>query len=207
MSVFEEACFLANQSWVDSLPTEFKEVVYSKKHERYMNNLIDKMRGNRYHRFTRRVTVALIAAVIFVSMTVTAFAVPATRDFIIERFFDHSTYSVVNGEYSEVEGITVGYIPEGFEKTYENNENNQILLEYKSITNNWFNIKKYPSDQVLDFDTELYDYEKIKIDGLDIIHFYNEKMNGYLWNNNKEIYVVNGNIDEEELIAIIKNVN
>lgn len=207
MSVFEQACLLNNQSWADSLPTEFEEVVFSKKHQRIMKNLIDKMRGNKYHRFTRRAAAALVAAAIFVSMTVTAFAIPATREFIVERFFNYSTYSVVGGEYSEVGDIQIGYIPAGFELDYTYKDENDVAFSYKSNNDNsWFTIRVIPTDQFIDFDTECDDYIEINYNEYKLLKYQNENMEGYIWNNGIFVYSIIGDIPFDEVIRIIESI-
>ena len=201
MSVFEEACYLSNQRWTSSLPLEFEEIKFSKQHEKRMRILFDKMRRDKYHRFTKKVTISLIAAILIVSMTITAFAVPASRDFIIHKFFDHSTYTVVNGEHNEVGEITVGYIPEGFEKTYEYHDESGIVYTYK-LNDYWFDLRITSLNIMTDFDTETKQYKNITYNGTDYIVYENKYTKGCLWNNGNYTYLIIGNISEETILKI-----
>lgn len=203
MSVFEEACYLSNQRWCASLPTELEEVTFSKQHQKRMNLLFDKMRNGRYHRFTRRATAALIAAIIAVSVTVTAFAVPATREFIIKRFFDHSQYSVVNGERTFVEGINIGYLPEGFEKTDEYSSEKGTILNYTYTSQSqWIEIGKMTLNTNLGFDTEMYNSVEIVHNGLTYIYSQSDSHAACIWNDGEYIYRLTSNLTKDELLEI-----
>ncbi len=202
MSVFEEACTISNRRWAASLPTELEAVEFSKQHQKRMNILFDKMRRDKYHRMTRKATIALIAAILFISMTVTAFAIPATREFIIQKFFDHSQYSVVNGEQNEVSNIEIGYIPAGFNLLNDYNGSLDKILHYKTADNKWFDISKTTLKSNIVFDTETYSHEEFVENGIEYIIYYDGDMTGCIWNNKGFIYDISGNISKDELIKI-----
>ena len=207
MSVFEEACYLSNQRWVKSLTVPAEEIVFSKQHQRYMRILFDKMRGNRYHHLTRRMTAALIAAVLLISMTVSVFAIPSAREFVIHRFFDHSQYAVVGGERYEVKTIEIGYIPEGFEKSDEFSQvwNKQII--YCDTSNQyWFELRKMPLHIKTTMDTETYQHEEITYNGVNYTYYYDNNIKGYVYNNGNYVYEICGNLDKEELFKILISV-
>lgn len=207
MSVFEEACYLSNQRWISSFPAEFEEVEFSRRHQKRMNILFDKMRRDKYHRLTKRATVALIAAIFIVTMTVTAFAIPVTRDYIIHKLFDHSTYTVVDGEDNEVGEITIGYIPEGFEKTYEHISTEEINYYYLSEkTNEWVNIKVMPLDEKIDIDTEHQEPEFISLGGIEYVLFNNNYALGCLWNDGEYTYLIIGNVSREMIFNIAQSI-
>ena len=208
MSVFEEACYLSNQRWISSLPEEFEPLEFSKRHQKQMRILFDKMRRDKYHRFTKRATLALIAAIIAISMTITAFAIPSTREFIIHKFFEYSTYSVVGGEANTVDNIKIGYIPEGFEKTSDYKDDSMLDYIYKSLDNlSWFEIRKTMLNQNTDFDTQQYHYEEVKYNNTTYIYYKNNSTKGYIWNNSNYVYVVSGNISKEVLFNIALSVS
>ena len=204
MTVFEEACYLSNKQWVDSLPSEFEPYEFSKKHEKRMAVLFDKMRGDKYHRFTRKATTALIAAIIAMSVTITAFAVPATRDFLIHNFFDHSAYQLVNAEPNEVtDELIIGYIPEGFELTNETKNKTEYTVDYINDSNQWFSISKFSLNVNTDFDTENYSYKVTEYNGIKYINYYNHSINGYIWNDGKNIFEIVANLSTEEVFNIV----
>lgn len=120
MENFEKACTLSAERWAASLPLEPEVRPVSKKFQRQMDRILDKMRKDKYHRLTRSAARTLLIAAILLSLAVTAMANPAARDFIIKKFSTYSTYSVENGYSGKaVSELTLSYVPEGFVKTDE----------------------------------------------------------------------------------------
>lgn len=100
---------------LDSLPTEFEEYEHSEKYNKNINRLFDKMRGDKYHRFTKKATTIILVAAILFALVVAGFAATVGRDFVIKTFSDHFAYSVVDKEgKKKVTELNVGYIPAGF---------------------------------------------------------------------------------------------
>ncbi|MDE6863181.1 MAG: hypothetical protein K2J41_02210, partial [Eubacterium sp.] len=115
MNNFAKACMLSNEDWINSLPTEIEAYEFSKHHNRQMNKLFSKMRKDKYHKYTKNTLRVLIVAALISSMTITAFGIPQSREFIIKKLFNYSTYTIKNTSSSEyVSDIMVGYIPENF---------------------------------------------------------------------------------------------
>ncbi len=207
MSVFEEACYLSNQRWTSSLPLEFEEIKFSKQHEKRMRILFDKMRRDKYHRFTKKVTISLIAAILIVSMTITAFAVPASRDFIIHKFFDHSTYTVVNGEHNEVGEITIRYVPEGFEIIDQYKDEKVSYIEYQDANEDWFQVRKMSLTLKTDIDTESYNYKNIFYNNKLYISYQNDSSKAFIWNDRKYEYTITGNVSNDLLLKIADSIS
>lgn len=207
MTPLEEACNISLKRWVDSLPDNIEPYQFSKKHERRMKVLFNKMRGGRYHSITTRATVLLVAAILIFAMAVTAMAIPYTREFIIEKFFDHSTYTVVGGEYSEIGDIEIGYIPEGFEIYEDFNGKATKIISYKSKSNDmWFDIKISLTNQDSYFDTETYSYETISTKTREYIYYHNDNYNGIIWNNSFAIIRIIGSINVNEMLLIADSI-
>jgi len=207
MTPLEEACAISLKRWVDSLPDNIEPYQFSKKHERRMKVLFNKMRGGRYHSITTRATVLLVAAILIFAMAVTAMAIPYTREFIIEKFFDHSTYTVVGGEYSEIGDIEIGYIPEGFEKDYEYYGDNYYVVSCASYSfDNWVNIRISLANQEIYFDTETYDTEILTIDNQTYTYHHSDSTNGLIWNDGNLVYKISGTIGFEEMLQILHSI-
>ncbi len=208
MTPLEEACSISLKRWVDSLPDNIEPYQFSKKHERRMKVLFNKMRGGRYHSITTRATVLLVAAILIFAMAVTAMAIPYTREFIIEKFFDHSTYTVVGGEYSEIGDIEIGYIPEGFEKNYEMCGAAEHIISFQSTNNKgWFDIKVSLSNQETYLDTELYTTEEKIVDNIKYTIYFNDTSNGIICNKSNYVIKASGSISLEELFTIIDSIS
>ena len=110
-----KACFLLNEEWIDTLPEKVEPYKYSKQHNRNMQKLFSKMRKDKYHKYTKNTTRVLIIAALISSMTTTAFAIPQSREYIIRKLFNHSSYTIKDVSNMEtVSDLTVGYIPNGF---------------------------------------------------------------------------------------------
>lgn len=209
MTPLEEACTISLKRWVDSLPDDIEPYQFSKKHERRMKILFNKMRGGRYHYLTTKSTIVLVAAILIFAMAITAIAIPYTREFIIEKFFDHSTYTVVGGEYSEIGDIEIGYIPEGFEKVDEYSENSFRISRYMSTNNiDWFDIRISQSTNQIYFNTEKYQEETIENNSMTYISYYDNELNHYglLWNKNSFSYNLLGTLDIETEIKIAESI-
>ncbi|HAQ63107.1 MAG TPA: hypothetical protein DCR23_01455 [Ruminococcaceae bacterium] len=210
MTPLEEACAISLKRWVDSLPDDIEPYQFSKKHKRRMKVLFNKMRGGRYHSITTRATVLLVAAILIFAMAVTAMAIPYTREFIIEKFFDHSTYTVVGGEYSEIGDIEIGYIPEGFEIYEVFNGKATKIISYKSKSNDmWFDIKFSLANQDSYIDTEKYSFQEIKTAKRQYTYYHNDIYNGIIWNNGNMVFNIYGNTNTQldEYLAIADSIN
>ena len=209
MTPLEEACNISLKRWVDSLPDDIEPYQFSKKHERRMKIIFNKMRGGRYHYLTTKSTVVLVAAILIFAMAITAIAIPYTREFIIEKFFDHSTYTVVGGEYSEIGDIEIGYIPEGFEKVDEFIDKRLIRMSFKSnITDDWFDIKAMQNSTQVLFNTEKYQETIIEHNSTKYVSYYDKELkhNGLIWNNGPFTYRIAGSININEQLKIAESI-
>lgn len=209
MTPLEEACAISLKRWADSLPEEFEQYEFSKKHNRRMKVLFNKMRGGRYHHLTKKSTIVLVAAILLLTMTITALAIPASREFIIEHFLDHSTYSVIGGEYNEIGNIEIGYIPEGFEKVDEFLGKTSYRANYKSTaTDDWFDIRISQNINQIFFDTEKYHKQIIPGITKTYVSYFDDELNhhGLVWNNNSFSFTIFGSINLEEEITIAESI-
>lgn len=203
MNNFEEACMLSNDEWIDSLPDKMEPYQFSKQHNRKMQKLFSKMRKDKYHKYTKNTTGILIIAALISSMTITAFAIPQSREFIIKKLFNHSSYTIKNvSDVNIVADLTVEYIPEGFELTNNFESNNLFYCEYV-YHNEYLIISKYSLDNKVDFDTEMYEHKKVIKDNLTYVLYRSQTDGtGIIWNKNDYIYSIKGNISDEILLEI-----
>lgn len=207
MNNFEEACMLSNEDWINSLPTEIEPYKFSKYHNKQMDKLFNKMRNNKYHKFTKNTTKAIIAAALISSMTITAFAIPQSREFIIKKLFNHSVYVIKDTSDAEfVSSITVGYIPDNFTLKEKYESDDVYSCEYWN-GDNFVVIFKYTLDNKINFNTEKYKYTEIEINNISYILYDLESDScGVIWNNGGYIYTIKGNISSEELIKIASKI-
>lgn len=197
-----KVCFLLNEEWIDSLPEKVEPYKYSKQHNRNMQKLFSKMRKDKYHKLTKNTTRILIIAAILSSMTITAFAIPQSREYIIKKLFNHSSYTIKDTCNMEmVSDLIVGYIPDGFELSdyYESKD----VYSYEFYKDDYFIIiTKSTLKNKINFDTEDYNYEKIFINNTEYIFYHNTNSQGVIWNNSLYICSIDSNLSKEEILKI-----
>lgn len=203
MNNFAQACILSNEEWIDSFPSEITPYKYSKQHNRKMQKLFSKMRKDKYHKYTKNTMRVLIVAAIISSMTITAFGIPQSREFIIKKLFDYSSYTIKNiDDAAIVSDLIVGYIPDGFQLSDHYESNSIYSYEYYKDSN-FIVVNKYALDNEVNFDTEMFEYEKILVDNITYIFYQSQiGMNGILWNENGYIYSIKGNIKVDILFEM-----
>ncbi|MBQ4572008.1 MAG: DUF4367 domain-containing protein [Clostridia bacterium] len=202
------ACEMSLNKWSDTFPDIIPEAECSKKHEKWKRNLFNKMRNDRYHRFTTKaIKVMLVAAVLF-ALLLTAFVIPSSREFMLDKFDEYSTYKLTENNKNSVAGeIKVGYVPEGYDLTEKLKSNKQILNIYNSYNGKVITILKYSSIIKVEFDTENFISEEKIIDGVKYVYCKgNEDVNNLIWTTNDYIYRISGTLTLEELLKIAKTV-
>ena len=208
MTNFEAAVELSLNKWVASLPTDFALPEPTESYKQGTAKLIDKMRGDRYHKFTRSTARAILIAAIIMAIATAALAATVGKEFIVQQFEKYSTYSVVDASnVEEVEDISIGYIPEGFEYADSIITDDFRLLSYER-KNDWINICKSKIFDQPKFETEHKNYEIIKVNRYDAVLFENPKSNyiGLIYNNGKHVFTLEGNISKDELIRVAENI-
>lgn len=202
MNNFAKACMLSNEDWINSLPTEIEAYEFSKHHNRQMNKLFSKMRKDKYHKYTKNTLRVLIVAALISSMTITAFGIPQSREFIIKKLFNYSSYTIKDvSDMDIVSNLTVEYIPDEFELIDKFESNNLYYCEYGDY-DKYIIISKYTLDNKINFDTETSDYKEILIDNIKYISYNSNTNSGIIWNSNGYLYAIEGNISNDELLQI-----
>lgn len=200
MNHFEAACLQSCEEWTAKFKDD-AEYAFSEKFEKKMRRLLDKMRNDKYHRFTRNTIKALLVAAIILSLAVTALAIPASREYIITKSRDHFSYKVndVSG-IKKVENIEINYVPEHFVKIGELISDAGGSCEYRN-EEYWFVVDKTVIDTAVNFDIS---EQSVKtVNGIDYTLFSTDNnCGGIIWNNGIYIYSVEGNIGEAELLKI-----
>ena len=208
MSNFEAAVEMSLNSWVASFPTEFDLPEPTEAYKKDIAKLMDKMRGDRYHKLTRNAARVILIAAIIMAIATATIAATVGRAFIVQKFKDHSTYSVSDTSgVKDVDDIKIGYIPEGFELTYSDNSTTDNGYVYEK-DNSWINIRKAEINDETNFETEHKNIEKTSINHHDAILFENPDSNyfGIIWNDGTFIFTVEGNISKEKLISVAESI-
>lgn len=205
MTNFEKACLLSCEEWVNTLST-IDDFQFSKSYEQKMKKLFNKMRNDKYHRFTTNTVKVLVAAAIIMSIATTAFAIPTTREYIFNHFKNYAVYTVADVDKAEqIEPISVGYLPDGFVKNQEDVAKDRITTIYES-EDSWITIDKIRIDSSIFKDNEYNNYETVQINGVDYICSANNDGNTeIIWNDSEYIYSVYSNLNMNELLTIAEN--
>lgn len=203
MSNFEEVCLLSCENWIDSFPAEIPKHKFSKKHSEKMKEIFQTEPKEKKHKLSKKTIKFILIAAILLSLATTVFAIPACREFIVEKFSYHSEYNVVDtSDAKNVTSLKLNYIPVGFEKT----EDYGYAYLYTKVDKS-FTVQKCELFTNIGFDTEKYDSENIRINGIDAVYYRSDcEEKGIIFNNGEYIYIISGNIDKKELVNIAQNV-
>lgn len=203
MSNIEKACLLSCENWVDSFPAEIPKHKFSKKHTETIKEILHHKEEKKIHKFSKKTIKILLIAAILLSVATTVFAIPASREFIVEKFFNHSEYNMVDtSDVKKVTSLKLNYIPKGFEKTEDYGD---ICLYEKGDKS--FSVQKSELTATIKFDTEKHGSETLTINGREAVYSKSDNNEqGLIFNNGEYIYVISGNIDKEELVNIAQNV-
>lgn len=202
MSNFTKACALSQEAWLDSLPTEFDDYTYSKKYNKEINTLINKMRNDKYHRFTKRTTRLLIVAAVIVSIAVTVIALPDSRSFIVKKFSGYGVMYNNTYDLNSIENMSVGYVPDGFEYTGNSSDRDTNIKTYLN-GRQYINIGKYGLSYSINYDSEYIKAYNIKRNNI-VYRVSKNSENEIMvtWKYRGFTYLINGNISEEEALKI-----
>ena len=202
-SNLEQAVALDMEKWLQTLPEEAPAYAFSEKYNMFRVKLFDKMRGEKYHRFTKRATVAIIVAAILFAMVVATLAATLGKEFIIKHFSGYATVEVENGkeDIKSVNEISLNYIPNRFEKISDDVSDMGITFSY-SNGDYWFNISKELISSNYQYDEEDNSLQTIDINGVKYLYSHSSDYNALLWNNKGYSFYIDGNISKDELIKI-----
>ena len=209
MNKLSQACELSLNDWLATFPDEIPEAECSAKHEKWKKNLFNKMRDDRYHVLTTKAVRIIFVAAILCSLLMTAFVIPSSREFILDKFDTHSTFKITkNNDNFVTREITVDYIPEGFKLDRTIYLDGQIIYKYKNTNDSFFTIIKQSSAMEVYFDTENFVSEEIVDNNATYIYCQgNENINNLIWTKNDYVYRIDGTLSKEEFLKIAKNVN
>ena len=205
ISNLEQAVALDMEKWLQKLPEEAPAYAFSEKYKKFRVKLFDKMRGEKYHRFTKRATVAIIVAAILFAMAVATLAATVGKDFILKHFNGYAEVEVIDSENAvNVDSLTIGYIPDGFIKTDEFISDSTTTYSY-SKSDKWFTVTKVKLDSGMTFDEEKR-IEKITVNNVEYLYSYSSDANNFLWNNGRYSFNLIGNLDKDLLLKIADSV-
>lgn len=209
MNNLQLAAIECNKRWMATLPENPPEPEYSEEFHRNMAKLLDKMRGNRYHYFTKKTArVILVAAIVMSLLTVTVFAATDLGAYILDELRDHAIFQSLFEPKEDVDGkIDCGYIPDGFEMTKNNYDDNHCYLVYENSNDEHFSVTKRLNGDEIGLDNE--ETNKIVMYSTDKEFAVYEKDNGSIrivWCDLNYTYTIDGEISIETALEIAENI-
>lgn len=175
---------------------------FTKQHKAAMREVFKTATGKPKRQFSKH-TVAIIIAAVILSLTVTAFALPQTREYIVRKFSDHFSYSV---PHSRVENVdkepSLGFIPDSFTPAETRADKCSYSCMYENQSGKYFYVDKNTINVAISYDTEKYDDKIIEYDSVSYIVYRTEYTYGVIWNDGNYVYQVCGNLSENEIFNI-----
>jgi len=212
-ALIEDAAILAAEELANELP-EPEPVEFSKEHIRKMKAIFQKpqrkLKMAKIARYSRRAAVVLLVMILVSGATI--FSVEAWRvqflNFVIS-VTQTNTDIVLTGEnrgtsYRD-DLIELNYIPSDFELTGDRKHAERIWLEFES-SENYFGLAVRSGGGALSIDTENAFMQKMTINGCEAYLSVNENVTILVWHDTVYSYTLDGNIEENEIIRIAKNV-
>ena len=193
----------------------YEPLKFSEKTEMLIHRAIN-MRVAWYYDFinTTAKRVAVIIATAIVALATATFSIEALREpfitFIVETFEKFSKITFTTRDEADtfslkLEPNSLAYIPSGFKKIYEENNEWIYIIEYRD--NNYGTVyfeQQFKTDDPIIINTEHGEQGLIDING--IIGMYNyEPATEYttiVWSDENYIYTIGGDIDKNELVKI-----
>ncbi len=207
MAVLAEACWVSCERWVDSFPAEIPVHTFSEAFTARMNALLAAQGGGKPRKRGAGRKVLMVAAALLAA-AVAASAVPASREYILSRFSNRTEYEIADPRGAKkVTSMTVGYVPEGFQKVEKNCSYSKVgFCEYYQNGDRFFSAKKLTLEVGITYDTEEYESKTVDINGFQAILFQaTEDCFGVLYNDGQYVYSVTGKIPADMVIEIAQN--
>lgn len=200
-----EAAIMADENIGKKLEEPEEEIVFSAAHNEKMRKIFQRERRKRLlasaSKWSKRCACILLVIVSVASVSV--MSVDAWRSKVMSFIFDpkapNTDFSFNAESYSDSK-ISIGYIPENFNLTYYDDENGMAL----SFENGdlYFDIHIDSAEGSVGIDTEDAVIEELTIQGYKAIYSSNKRVNILLWNDEKDVYTICGNIDKEDMLKI-----
>lgn len=193
---------------------QLQNIEFSAEHNRRINKLfVKRRRSQKIIKFSKLATgAACVLLVLLVASTAAIFSVEAWRNTVISYIFDPDAPGTFfgfgdndGGQYYCEKGMFLKYITKGFELK-EDSSGRYIDLLFVDNENNYFSVGTKGLDGVWSVDTEDAEVNEIVINGQKAITLTSYKCNAILWNDSRYSYSIYGNIAQDELLKIVKNI-
>jgi len=205
---------LAAKELMDEMELPEKEPEFSKEHDAKMQKLFRRERNklliNKISVYSKRVAIVLFITLVVAGLSL--LSVEAWRikvlNFVMEIKQTHSEINLSEektGDTYNSDQVSFEYIPKGFKLENSDLKENRIYLLFKN-DDQFFEFIMIRADGQMGIDTEQAQVKKININGNEAIYSTNNNINVLLWHDSNYVYSLEGNIIENELVNIAKNI-
>lgn len=134
-NVLYDACLLSQEDWLISLQIDKDEDhAFSKRHQKKISALSDKMRSDKYHRLTRTAVKIIIVAAVILSIATTVIALPGPKKFLTSFYSDHMVISLEDADTVANNSKIAVKLPEGYTVAEEDYSEYYSTVTYKMQT-------------------------------------------------------------------------
>lgn len=191
-----------------------EDIEFSDKHIEAINNIILNEKNNikKVHKYKTNRRILLVALIAILTLLISALSVSAFREKIIEFFTEITKldtifhYESENEEELDIDSdVNIKYIPKGFEQVQEYQNRNECYSYYTN-EGQFFDISKQIIFDTHALNTENGTIKHIDINGVEAFFSSSDKIKIISWIKNGYLYTVSGNIDEDTIINIAKNI-
>ena len=206
------------KSYPDDVELEREYPISKKEIRRFKNIVKEKEYGKKLIRvyFDRAAVVVLCMISLFFTLVMTNSEVRAAVENVILKWYDKYTEFIfteaTTGLVAEkIEDVEIGYIPEGFELSFEDNMEIECFKQYTHIddpSSNFILSVFYNNEENLFYDNEKLKYKEILINSKEAWIAYDEieKKGGIILLGDCVSVNIAGNLSEDELIKIAENI-
>lgn len=211
-----EACVVAQEQWIATLPEQEENHIFSRQFDRRMNQLYNKMRGDHYHYLSRASLSVLVAASLIAALMITSVAYGPARRFLIKVFDDHTEFQTENTGLASIPmDIQFGYLPPGFKLTEREIDGETCALDeqgkmgfgsdyhFEDEDGRWIDVSKHPAGGWMGVDSEDHPIEILQYNNIDYyISHSDEDFYGVYWMIGGVQYDIGGNISRESIVKM-----
>ena len=188
------------------------EVNFSPEHERNMQKLFknERRRYNLRRAYSVAGKVACLLLVVLVAMSITIYNVDALRTKFFNFFFVKEapntkiTFTETKQNSFSNDMVSIGYIPEGFEITFDRTGIDNLFLKFKNGSK-YIQLKSNNLSLKMAINTETGILENIKIKGYEGIYILNGTETILLWHDGVYTYRINSNLEKNEIVKMAES--
>ncbi len=191
---------------------EIGDVDFSENHKKKINKILDKEKKKITLKCFNKIALK-VAAIFVLVIVVLNFSVEANRIKFLNYFVEYASKCTQidyrNGgdsiEKQSVNDVCLEYIPKNFILKRKNENENSTYIAFEN-EDEYFTLLVNFNEGVIHLDTENTIVETVLINGNDYMFIEKDEKVSVYWTTKTKSYLLNGNINKQEIIKIIENI-